>query len=338
MQNKWRIGYACVWALLALVWLAFPVAAQLPVPRRVAPNVSRLSQASDQKPAAVLVYNFYSSDAANPGQTDTLLTMTNTHAEESVTVHVFFIIGSVGAAGDYFVSLAANQSASFLASTADPGATGYVIAIAVDKTTGWPIGLNSLVGSASVKLASGHAGTLSAIGFSAHFSGALPGYAEEATAATLAFDGLVYDAVPRRLLLDNVPSAADGYATRLIVNSFNGALFTPLPPIGNYFGLYYDETGRAYSFAGRAAAQLNQVLSDEFPRSSPLFSAAIPAGKRTNLNLGVFREGFGMLGAVFYYHPNGATQLGMFSGGAANLHSLETTSTYLVKPVFAPTV
>lgn len=335
MQNHQRVGLTCAWALLALIWLALPVTAQMPVPQRNGFGEDRSSKASDQKLASVLFYNFYTSDAAAPDRTDTLVTLTNTNSMENVAVHLFFVMAG-GGTGDAFTCLAANQSINLRASVVDPGATGHIMAIAVDQATGWPISFNYLTGSASVKMASGHAGTLAAIGFAALYQGALPGYHRGAGLAALPFDGRVYDAMPRRVLLNNVPSVADGYATRLVLNHPVRNLMTGEPITGFDFGLYYDETGRPYSFAVRALPQVNQLLSDEFPRSSPLFSQAIPAGKRANLNINALRDGVGLLGAVFYYHSNAATQAGLFSGGAANLHSMETTSVTITKPVLPP--
>ena len=64
----------------------------------------------------------------------------------------FFINGANGSVGSEYFCLGVNQSASFPASQFDPGATGYVVAVAVDSATGCPVSHNFLIGDAYFKL------------------------------------------------------------------------------------------------------------------------------------------------------------------------------------------
>jgi hypothetical protein len=302
-----------------------------PAPERRA-STDRQAVASDQKQASVLVYNLYASSTNDASKEDTLITLTNTHRVESVAVHLFFIDGATCAVADSSICLTPNQTASFVASDVDPGIRGYIIAIASDRE-GCPIGFNHLIGSGTIKLESGHAATLNAVGFAAYFDGPLPDCSARATTALLAFDGRMYDAAPRRLALDRVASVANGNATLLIINSLSGNLATTPTRIGTLFGILFDDAENGFSFTGTAGCQLRVILSDNFPQTQPAFSTAIPAGKSGWLHVMASRSDTGLTGAAINFHPQVSTQRKVFNGGG-NLHHLETTGGTLIKPVF----
>src|SRR5262249_16850469 len=131
------------------------------------------SPISDQKPGAVLIYNFYSSSPSNLGAENTRFGITNTNEGETAIVHLFFVDGDSCSGQDSFICLSPNQTTSFLASETDPGVTGYLVAVAVEQYSGCPIDFNYLIGDEYVKLKSGHAANLSAEAFASLYFGTL---------------------------------------------------------------------------------------------------------------------------------------------------------------------
>ncbi|MGH9850677.1 MAG: carboxypeptidase regulatory-like domain-containing protein, partial [Blastocatellia bacterium] len=119
------------------------------------------SPPSDQKPGSVLFYNIYSSSSANPNRENTRISMTNVDPSRAAFVHIFFVDGATCSVADAFICLTANQTVSFLASDLDPGTTGYIVAVAVDRN-GCPINFNYLIGDEYVKFESGHQANLGA--------------------------------------------------------------------------------------------------------------------------------------------------------------------------------
>lgn len=317
-------------ALAGVVWADDP---RVPVRRT---NDNRGGNANDQLPASVLVFNLFTSSATGGGQAqkNTKLTITNTNREAQAIIHLFVIDGATCATADAYLCLTPNQTASFLASDIDPGTTGYLIMVATDSVTGCPINFNYLVGSEMVKLASGHAAKLNAVGFSALYRNTLPGCNRDTSMATLNFDGRDYEAAPRRLALDNIPSPADGNSTLLIVNSLNGNLATGITKLNQVFGVLYDDAENAFSFASPAACQLLRPLADDFPRTSPLFSQVVPTTRSGWLFVMATRD-LGLTGAAINFNAQAATAVNAFNGGS-NLHHLEMTSSTLVMPVFPP--
>jgi hypothetical protein len=142
MQTSRKLSHALL-ALFALVVMAASASAQgLAYPQT--------SAVSDQKAGSVLFYNFYTSDAANPGARNTRINITNTSTTSTAVVHLFFVQNTDCTSADNFICLTANQTASFLTSDVDPNTTGFLVAVASDQN-GCPAPFNFLIGDEYVK-------------------------------------------------------------------------------------------------------------------------------------------------------------------------------------------
>ena len=297
--------------------------------------LSLTALADDQKPASVLVYNYFHSSATNPAKADTVFNLTNLSINTPAFVHVIFAESDSCAVADTFLCLTPNQTTSFLASDVDPGAKGYMVAVATDSN-GCPISFNYLIGSESVKWKNGRTASFNAEGFAALYSGTLPGCGANTAVANIDLNGTIYDAAPRSLAVDKIGSLADGNSTLVVVNSLNGNFSNHVTAIGPLFGVVYDDSEDGSSFAKSATCQLAEVLSDSFPLTSPLlFSAKISAG-RTGWMYVLARTGIGVTGAVISFNPKAATHAGLFNS-SHNMHHKSYTTARMVIPVFAPT-
>ena len=272
---------------------------------------------ADHKPGSVLIYNLYTS-TANTDRQNTQFNLTNAHPLLPANVHLFFVDGSTCAVADQYVSLTPAQTTTFYASDLDPGTTGYVIAVAVDEH-GCPANFNFLIGDEYVWFESGHAANLPAVAV-AGLPGGLPLCDTTSTTATLNFDGIAYNQLPRALALDSISSRADGNDTMIIVNRMGGNLLSTASTLGSFFGLLYDDQEVAASFnIPGGTCQLRGSLSNSLPRTAPRFETMIPAGRVGWMKFWQVSD-VPITGAAIRYRATGARQ-------GHNLHMLTASST-----------
>lgn len=313
---------------LALSWNAL---AQAP-----GSTTEALKHANAQRPGSVLIFNYFSSQA--PYETeDTQLSLTNTDrngGSVQVNLYCYGVNQTTGVNGvtDHFLLLAPWQTATFSASGIRPNVTGYCIAVAVNEFTGQPIKHNYLIGSASIKLASGHAGSFNAQAIAARATPA----AGINGLATLNFDGVTYDKLPGALAADALPSLADGNDTLLVVNNLSGNLLSS--GLGNLTGQVNNAAGIAFGWnqpiIGAGQKQFTSHLTDSFPLISVGFSTVLPAGQTGWLRLSSTTPNQALTGAVFYRNVNAPGDVWQ---GATNLRAISLINSSLTIPVLPPT-
>jgi hypothetical protein len=283
-----------------------------------------------QLAGSVLIYNLYTSSASSSSQ-ETRITLTNINPQTGTYAHLFFIDGSNCSVADSYVCLTPNQTVSFMAGDLDPETTGYVVAVASDES-GCPVNFNFLIGGALVKFQSGHAANLPA-----QAAMALNGWAtncnDNATTATLTFDGQSYSQLPRALAVSQISSRVNGNETMLIVNRLGGDLGAGAEQLGSLYGLLFNDLEEGLSFTiSPAGCQLRTVLSGSLPRTAPRIDRHIPAGRSGWMKFWAADEQ-GIAGAVI----NRADAGSGFNQGH-NLHLLTTADRVIYQiPVFPPT-
>lgn len=286
------------------------------------------SEASAMKRGAVLFYPYYTS--GDPATQDTRFTLTNGDVNPQ-RVRVFLVDGPSGAVGSTFVCLGSNQTSSFRMSDLDPGVTGYVVAVAVDATTGCPIGTdgNQLSGMTHIRRTDGFRGTLPAIAASALFGGTIAGCTGVSITAGLPFDGTSYNRLPRLVSIDNFPSRGDGKSTLLVADRLGGNLTGTVGPIGRLFGTMYDDAENKVSWSLPAGgSQLEAVLQNGVPLTPPPIETFVPAGRTGWTKLRIYPVETPLIGAAFF--AGGPS-------GSINLPASTLTTTTLTIPVNAPT-
>ena len=230
-----------------------------------------------QKPASLLIFNIFTSSGSG-AQSETLISLTNTNPVNPSSVHLFFVDGATCTVADQIVTLTQNQTASFLASDIDPGVTGYLIAVAVDSA-GCPTISNYLIGTETVRFESGHHAMLPAIGVAGISLGSSP-CQPSSTVATILFDGIRYDTLPRSLAIATLPSLANGNSSMLIVNRIGGDLTNGAERLGTLAGLLFDDSEVSRSFMLTAGScQMRGLLGNNYPRTVPRYTTVIPAGR-----------------------------------------------------------
>lgn len=286
------------------------------------------SEASAMKRGAVLFYPYYTS--GDPVTQDTRFTLTNGDVNPQ-RVHVFFVGGASGAVSDTFVCLAGNQTSSFRMSNLDPGVTGFVVAVAVNGTTGCPIGTegNQLSGMVHVKRSDGFRGTLPAVAVAALYGGSIAGCSGASVTAGLPFDSTSYNRLPQVVSIDNLPSRGDGKSTLLVADRMGGNLTGTVGPINRLFGTMYDDAENKVSWSLPAGgAQLAAVLQSGVPLTPPPFETFVPAGHTGWAKLRIYPGSTTpVLGAAFFTGPTGSINL------PASMLNVATT---LTMPVNAP--
>ena len=292
---------------------------------------------SDQKPGSVLLYTMYTSNIIWPHQENTRINITNTHATQMAYVHLFFVDSATCQSADSFVCLTPNQTFTFVASDYDPGITGYLLAVAVDKNTGLPIQFNSLIGDYYLKLLSGHSANLGAEAFAA-LKDPPATLNTDGSTADMKFDDVNYNAGPRVLALNSVPSRLDGNDTLMILTRLGGNLAGGESGyIGGLLGLTYDDAEKGYSFtmAGGKCLFRNSI-SDSNPRMVPRFSSIVRAGHVGWMKIWPTAN-VPVVGVMINLNQSANNSVTAFSGGH-NLHALSTTNTGVFTiPVFIPT-
>ena len=291
---------------------------------------------SDMKPGSVLFYPYYTSDVISTYNENTRINLTNTHTTQEVYLHVFFVDSSTCQAADSFFCLTANQTLTFIASDYDPGITGYFMAVAVNKTTGIPVQFNYLLGSYYFKLAAGFATNLPALSFAA-ITNTPATVNTDGSTVDIKFDDVNYNAGPRMLAVDSLPSRADGNSTMLILTRLGGDLAGgQAGSIGGLLGQMFDDNEKGYSFSmSGGSCQFKNIFSDSSPRMVPRFSSIVKAGHVGWVKLWPTAN-VPVVGISVNANASTSIKESSYSGGH-NLHLLSTTTTgvYTI-PVFLP--
>ncbi len=294
-----------------------------------------LSEVSDQKEGSILFYPIYTSEATNANVQNTRISITNTSQTEKVTIHLFAVDGASCSILDAFLCLTPNQTSSFLASDFDPGNTGYVMAVAVEDDNGLPRVFNELIGDEYVKFSSGHAANLAAESIAASMM--FPaGVDATNTTATLRFDGMNYNRLPRVLAASNVGSTADSNSTMMIIDRVGGNFTTSGALIGNISGLLWDDSENQYSFtANLGVCQYRKVLDNSFPRTFTPFNRVLPAGRTGWMKFWAVNDS-ALFGAQINFNPTTSANSGAFNQGHNLHHMTLTDQATIVIPIYIP--
>lgn len=293
------------------------------------------ASASDQRIGSVLLYSYYTSNISAPALQNTQIRITNTHDTQDTAVRLYLVDGQFSLVHSLFLCLPPNQTANFLMSETDPDVSGYIIAVAVSKTTGCPTNFNYLMGGASVKLSSGHTANLGAIAVAALATNPTT-CATGDSVATLNFDGTNYGRLPKMLALDSVPSLKDNNDTRLMLARIGGSLVSGASALGTLSGKIYNGNRASQDFTISAATpQLASSLSFNFPRLPTRLDTFIPAGQAGWLRLWTDNS-IGIIGSVIILPANlRATRA--FEGGYNLQQSALSPAVSLDIPVSVPT-
>jgi hypothetical protein len=307
--------------------LIFPATSNLTIGCQ--PAVVPTARVSDQKPGSVLVFPYYTSNLA--GTNDTRISMTNISSPSTpkayqAFAHVFLIDGLTCMQTDFFVCLTPGATFTFTAQSYDPEVTGYIVAVAVSGLTGLPVQNNVLIGNAFVNTAD-YYGNYGAESFAANSANLA---IDNGTTATLFFDGIGYDAVPKEFSVEIQSPATVGTPFQKIVTAgLVGDIST-----GDLSGALQTTTGQIIN-QNEDTRSVNNLLIGGCQASVNITSALRVAGGINNLipamTAGTVK--FKVGGAVGLLLTPRNTQW----GGIRTLHKTATVATSLTIPVFNPT-
>jgi hypothetical protein len=281
------------------------------------------SALSDQKAGGVLFFHRYVSNAANPALAETRINITNTSATALVGVHLFFVNRLDCSVIDETISLTPNQTTTLLASAENPGADGYLMAVAVNPANGRPIQAQ-LVGDAYLRETIGsrvYQANLAALSVAKRTAAAVPLDADGT--ARLIFDGggtsRSYDRLPQVVAVSNFNTQLTD-ATNLVLYSPANDLVEPLSATASIFALVYND--------------LENVRSTTFSFTCYTLK---PLGTLRVLNTLNKFVGMAQTGSIRMYAPAAQPLLGatlnvgsLFADGR-NLHHLTLLSTYTIR-------
>lgn len=254
----------------------------------VGSNATR-SAGSTSKPGSLLIFPKFTSDATRPDAVNTLLTITNTNPRDAVSVRVFFIYDCT--ATNYFVTLVANQSRTFIASKDVPGKTGYAVALAVNGQ-GLPTQFNWLIGAASLRDDRGHEAGYNAFSVAKRSAGPLR-FNDGAATADVVFNNTDYDRLPKVVAIDSLQNQnpVSGAAVQTDVT-----VISPVANLSAATANAFRLDATAYDYAGIAFAQqvnvncgLNASVNDIWTTTP--FNSIIYANRPGWARLAASKEG-----------------------------------------------
>ena len=289
------------------------------------------AEVSDQKAGSVLLYPYYTSGSVSAVAQNTRINITQT-ADVPIATRIY-LIRSNGTVRARHICLQAKQTDSYLMGSLEPGQTGYILIVAVDAN-GCPLAANTLIGSASVKLATGHSASLAAYAYAALFTGTINGCGPSSDMANVNLDGVAYNRTPRTVAIDKIRSRNDGNDTLLVLNRIGGNLVTgSLGAIGDVSGTLFDQNGMGHPFSFNSGQlQRVQSITNTFPVTSPVFSTVVPAGTVGWMKMAADAD-IGLLGAVINFNANASASANAFNGGHGLRALTVTPAASFVVPV-----
>lgn len=288
----------------------------------------------DQRAGSVLIYNYYTSSLSSPATQNTQIRITNTNETDDIAVQLYLIDSQSSTPQSVVLCLGANQTTNFSMALFDPGITGYIIAVAVNKITGCPANFNYLTGGAYVKRGSGHTANLGALAVAALATNPTTCATGNKT-ATLNFDGTNYGRLPRMLTIDNLGSARDGNDLFLAVNRIGGSLVSTVGAVGQVNGKLFDNKKNIRDFTFTSSScQFATHFNTSFPRiAGATFDQFIPSGQSGWAKMWTDNS-IGIVGSAINLPSNLRTPLG-FAGGY-NLQVIALTTTVSLEIPLSP--